>query len=96
MYSFLFRFCYFFLAFNDWSKLIHSLYFAHSFLDEAERVASLRYSPTDDDIIRARLRTVGVQEHSIVLESGPEPGREWIIYDVGGTRSMVCVLPLTS
>lgn len=39
--------------------------------------------------MRARLRTVGVQEHSIVLDSGPEPGREWLIYDVGGARSAV-------
>ena len=38
--------------------------------------------------MRARLRTVGVQEHVLTLESGPEPGREWIIYDVGGSRSL--------
>ena len=65
------------------------LFLSVSFLNELERVTSIRYSPSDDDIIRARLRTVGVQEHNIVLESGPEPGREWIIYDVGGTRSLV-------
>jgi guanine nucleotide-binding protein subunit alpha len=43
--------------------------------------------PTDDDILRARLRTVGVQEHKISLELGPERGQDWYIYDVGGSRS---------
>ncbi|EJD01920.1 G-alpha-domain-containing protein [Fomitiporia mediterranea MF3/22] len=61
---------------------------ADFFLHEIERVASLRYTPSDDDVIRARLRTVGVQEHSLVFDSGPEPGREWLIYDVGGSRSL--------
>lgn len=59
-----------------------------SFLDSLERVADPHYIPSDDDIIRARLRTVGVQEHSLILDSGPEPGREWLIYDVGGSRSL--------
>jgi len=55
------------------------------FLDDIERIASADYEPSDDDIIRARLRTVGVQEHKFVMEEGQ--GREWIMYDVGGTRS---------
>ncbi|EAU91545.2 guanine nucleotide-binding protein alpha-4 subunit [Coprinopsis cinerea okayama7 len=33
------------------------------FLDSLERVTSLRYMPTDDDILRARLKTLGVSEH---------------------------------
>ena len=43
--------------------------------------------PTDDDILRARLPTVGVQEHKITLEHGPEKGSVWHIFDVGGSRS---------
>jgi hypothetical protein len=43
--------------------------------------------PTDDDILRARLPTVGVQEHKITLEHGPERGSVWYIFDVGGARS---------
>ncbi|KAH8079422.1 G-alpha-domain-containing protein [Cristinia sonorae] len=87
------------------------------FLDDISRIATLRYEPTSDDVVRARLRTMGVQEYSFISEkvdkeniasgllgynskkvaagetikrNGPlgiEPGREWIIYDVGGARS---------
>ncbi|KAG8835666.1 hypothetical protein FRC17_001855 [Serendipita sp. 399] len=57
------------------------------FLDDISRIAKADYMPTDDDILRARLRTVGVQEHKISLESGPEKGQDWYIYDVGGARS---------
>ena len=60
-----------------------------SFLGEVDWVADLGYTPSDDDVIRARLRTIGVQEHRIQLETGPEAGKEWLIYDVGGSRSMV-------
>ncbi|KAF8549832.1 G-alpha-domain-containing protein [Imleria badia] len=55
------------------------------FLNDIERIASSDYEPSDDDIIRARLRTVGVQEHKFVMEEGQ--GREWVMYDVGGTKS---------
>ncbi|PPQ66642.1 hypothetical protein CVT24_006934 [Panaeolus cyanescens] len=33
------------------------------FLDSLERVTAPRYVPTDDDILRARLKTLGVSEH---------------------------------
>jgi hypothetical protein len=51
-----------------------------------------------DDIVRARLRTFGVEEHrfsvdnsmsrpsSVSLGSPCLPGSEWYIYDVGGSR----------
>lgn len=74
---------------NGEHELIHGLY---SFLTEVNRVADINYIPSDDDVIRARLRTVGVQEHHVTLETGPEAGREWLIYDVGGSRSMVSVI----
>lgn len=47
------------------------------------------YQPTDGDVVRARLRTLGVQEHSFVFEQGRTAGRQWLMYDVGGTRSSV-------
>ena len=47
------------------------------------------YEPSDDDIVRARLRTLGVEEHRFTMESGAYPGSEWYIYDVGGSRSVV-------
>ena len=41
-----------------------------SFLKEIDRIAKPDYMPSDNDIVRARLRTVGVQEHHLVLETG--------------------------
>ena len=42
----------------------------HSFLDNAARVADIKYVPTTDDILRARLRTLGVEEHRLTMETG--------------------------
>ncbi|KAK7685365.1 hypothetical protein QCA50_011730 [Cerrena zonata] len=79
------------------------------FLDDVRRIASPHYTPTDDDIVRARLRTMGVQEYhfrpdnsSNVKNNGPTIirqrkdsylGREWILYDVGGCRASRQVWP---
>ncbi|KAI0737180.1 G-protein alpha subunit [Daedaleopsis nitida] len=57
------------------------------FLNDAARVAAITYEPSDDDIVRARVRTLGVEEHHFTMESGALPGTEWYIYDVGGSRS---------
>jgi hypothetical protein len=38
-----------------------------SFLNDIERIASRNYEPSDDDVIRARLRTLGVQEYKIQI-----------------------------
>ncbi|EIN08788.1 P-loop containing nucleoside triphosphate hydrolase protein [Punctularia strigosozonata HHB-11173 SS5] len=56
------------------------------FLSEISRVASRDYDPTADDILRARLQTLGVEEHRLVMETSAEAGKEWIIYDLGGSR----------
>lgn len=61
----------------------------NSFLHDAKRIATVDYQPTDNDVVRARLRTLGVQEHSFVFEQGRTAGRQWLMYDVGGTRSSV-------
>ncbi|KZP14759.1 G-alpha-domain-containing protein [Athelia psychrophila] len=67
------------------------------FLDDLERILSPTYEPTDEDVLRARLRTVGVQEYSFVLEQGQndvvraadrQVGRIWKMLDVGGARTM--------
>ena len=94
-----------------------------SFLNDLERIASRNYEPSDDDVVRARLRTLGVQEYkieftpdnvnqnifsgtsipsclstlsnealSIGTKGGIEFGKEWRIYDVGGSRTMVSFL----
>ncbi|KZT30067.1 G-alpha-domain-containing protein [Neolentinus lepideus HHB14362 ss-1] len=61
------------------------------FLDDVDRIATFNYEPTDDDILRARVRTLGVEEHHLVMQSGnlvatSKFGTEWYIYDVGGSR----------
>ncbi|OBZ77697.1 Guanine nucleotide-binding protein subunit alpha [Grifola frondosa] len=59
------------------------------FLDSLPRVTSLRYVPTDDDILRARLKTLGVTEHRFTIREGMAgPSRNLRIYDVGGQRSL--------
>ncbi|KAF8626653.1 hypothetical protein AX15_004744 [Amanita polypyramis BW_CC] len=57
------------------------------FLNDAERIASWNYQPTDDDVIRARLRTLGIQEYKFIFDHGHPAGQEWRMYDVGGTRN---------
>jgi guanine nucleotide-binding protein subunit alpha len=39
-----------------------------SFLSDTARIATRNYVPSDNDVVRARLRTLGVQEWRIVLE----------------------------
>ncbi|KAI0633636.1 G-alpha-domain-containing protein [Trametes polyzona] len=58
------------------------------FLNDVSRIAARDYQPSDDDVVRARLRTMGVQEHRIMFEKGSDAGVEWLIYDVGGARSL--------
>ncbi|CAL1708400.1 unnamed protein product [Somion occarium] len=57
-------------------------YFHH-----VDRIANRKYEPSDDDVLRARLRTLGVQEHKLVFEHSADAGSTWCIYDVGGSRT---------
>ncbi|KAJ3565920.1 hypothetical protein NP233_g7332 [Leucocoprinus birnbaumii] len=66
---------------------IHLEETAGFFMSDAERIASPNYIPTDSDIIRARLRTVGVEEHHFTVEKGGDTGSDVYITDVGGSRS---------
>ncbi|KAK7685083.1 hypothetical protein QCA50_011920 [Cerrena zonata] len=75
---------------------------AEYYFKEIDRIATRQYEPSDNDVLRARLRTLGVQEHKLVFEHY-EPGRSrlptdiastsadagstWCIYDVGGART---------
>ncbi|KAG5352786.1 hypothetical protein C0989_000448 [Termitomyces sp. Mn162] len=69
-----------------------------SFLDDLDRIATKHYEPTDDDIVRARLRTLGIQEYKIEFEQNNSLmdnvgltgnfGQEWKLYDVGGARTV--------
>ncbi|KAJ7497044.1 guanine nucleotide binding protein, alpha subunit [Mycena latifolia] len=58
------------------------------FLDSIERVTAISYEPTDDDILKARLKTLGVSEHHFNLKAGNLVPQSWIVYDVGGARSL--------
>ena len=49
-----------------------------------------------DDVLKARLKTVGVSEYKFQMEAGSEQGTEWRIIDVGGSRSQVRRLHLVS
>ncbi|KAI0088915.1 guanine nucleotide binding protein, alpha subunit [Irpex rosettiformis] len=71
---------------------------ADYFLASISRIASRDYEPTNDDVLRARIRTLGVQEYTIPFEtSGESPPphlgfskrdwHEWKVYDVGGSRT---------
>ncbi|KAJ7190943.1 guanine nucleotide binding protein, alpha subunit [Mycena pura] len=54
------------------------------FLDCLDEVTSPKYIPSDDHILRARLKTLGVSEHRIQMTSGGMTGsisRDWRIYD---------------
>ncbi|KAJ7457476.1 G-protein alpha subunit [Mycena latifolia] len=57
------------------------------FLDDTERIAALDYVPLDRDIMRARIRTLGVEEHRFVTESGFRAGTEFFITDVCGSSN---------
>ncbi|KAG6853545.1 hypothetical protein C0991_003336 [Blastosporella zonata] len=67
------------------------------FLNDLERIATRHYEPTDDDVVRCRLRTLGIQEYKIEFDQSNSLlgsvglngnfGQEWNIYDVGGART---------
>jgi hypothetical protein len=42
---------------------------------------------SSDDVLKARLKTIGVVEHCFTLSRGHQRGVEWKIYDVGGARN---------
>ncbi|CAG8569030.1 31745_t:CDS:2 [Racocetra persica] len=55
---------------------------AKYFLDNVERFGKDNYLPTDEDILQARIRTVGVAEHRFEIADVV-----YRIFDVGGHRS---------
>ncbi|KAF8546920.1 G-protein alpha subunit [Imleria badia] len=60
-------------------RLEHSAGF---FLNDVLRIGKPGWMPDIDDIVRARLRTFGVEEHRFSVDNSSE----WYIYDVGGSR----------
>ncbi|EKM56244.1 uncharacterized protein PHACADRAFT_253262 [Phanerochaete carnosa HHB-10118-sp] len=66
---------------------------AEYFLTCISRIATRDYKPSDNDVLRARIRTLGVQEYNLTfevydsLDDTRGLAREWAIYDVGGSRT---------
>lgn len=44
-------------------------------------------NPSLEDVLKARLKTTGVVEHTFVVNTSHNKGAHWRIYDVGGARS---------
>ncbi|KAI0263033.1 guanine nucleotide binding protein, alpha subunit [Gloeopeniophorella convolvens] len=59
------------------------------FLNDLERITEYNYVPTDDDVLKARLKTIGVSEYRFEMEAGDQRGTQWRIVDVGGSRFQV-------
>ncbi|KAJ7070716.1 guanine nucleotide binding protein, alpha subunit [Mycena amicta] len=57
------------------------------YLDEIPRITAKKYIPTNADVLKARLKTMGVVEHTFLISSGSNRGVHWKIYDVGGSRN---------
>jgi hypothetical protein len=47
------------------------------------------YPVRPDDIMRARIQTMGIAEHEFEISLGPKVVK-WLLYDVGGARGQVC------
>ncbi|KDQ18140.1 hypothetical protein BOTBODRAFT_155240 [Botryobasidium botryosum FD-172 SS1] len=57
------------------------------FLNDITRITARKYVPTAQDVLNARLKTVGIIEHHFALDRGAERGTDWKFYDVGGARN---------
>ncbi|KAG2039319.1 guanine nucleotide binding protein, alpha subunit [Suillus americanus] len=59
---------------------------ASFFLDSIDRLSVRDYEPTDEDVLRARLRTLDIQEHDLIVDDKTDAPK-WKIFDVGGSRT---------
>ncbi|KAJ8579833.1 G-alpha-domain-containing protein [Rhizopogon salebrosus TDB-379] len=59
---------------------------ASFFFDAIDRLLVRDYEPTDDDVLRARLRTLDIQEHELRVDDDADAPK-WKIFDVGGSRT---------
>ncbi|KAJ7138460.1 G-protein alpha subunit-domain-containing protein [Mycena crocata] len=58
------------------------------FLNDLSRVTALDYVPADDDVMKARLETIGALEHKFEMKTSEyRPDETWSIIDVGGSRT---------
>lgn len=55
---------------------------ARHFFDNINRICEVSYSPTDQDVLLARIRTTGIVEQEFVVK-----GNKFQVFDVGGQRN---------
>ena len=48
-----------------------------SFMDDVDRIVAKDYEPSDQDVVKARLRTVGIQEYRFSISGGKHPTFDW-------------------
>ncbi|EPQ52636.1 G-protein alpha subunit [Gloeophyllum trabeum ATCC 11539] len=58
---------------------------SHFFLNDIMRIAQPGYTPTIDDILHARIQTMGVAEHTFDVDLHGK-SVTWHLFDVGGAR----------
>lgn len=54
----------------------------YSYFDAAERIGAQDYVPTDQDILRSRVKTTGLTEERFQVGT-----LNYVVFDVGGQRS---------
>ena len=74
-------------------------------MSDIDHLLARDYEPSDQDIARVKARTGGVQEYRFSIPGvgyqhhappnrAPEPVYEdWVLYDLGGTRTFVGLIP---
>ena len=62
--------------------IIYIFYFFFSFFNDIERIGENNFLPTNQDVLRCRVRSTGIDEAEFELE-----GLEFKMLDVGGQRS---------
>ncbi|KAL5521610.1 hypothetical protein ACEPAF_2358 [Sanghuangporus sanghuang] len=50
------------------------------FLDSLDRITKIDYLPTDDDILKARLKTLGVTEYRFTMKAGNAVSHDWRVH----------------
>lgn len=63
-------------------RLINIYYFSPSFLDDLDRLGKKDYMPTEQDILRTRVKTTGIVEVHFSFKN-----LNFKLFDVGGQRS---------
>ena len=55
---------------------------SHSYFDSIRRIGQMDYLPTDEDVLRSRVKTTGIAETTFNYKN-----ISYDVYDVGGVRS---------